>query len=84
MKKFLTAVVGGFVVLINIAGSLWVLYCTLLAFIGGTVWPFGWELGGSFVAGVIWVFLISPLIMTLFYWLTMLFVMPLLAIFGSD
>ena len=70
--------------LMGIASGLYGLYCSVVAFVGGTIWPFGWELEGSFVAGVIWVFLIAPLIMTLFYWLTMLFVMPLLAIFGSD
>jgi len=74
-------VVGGFVTLCAIAVGVFSLYCTYLAFAGGTVPIFGWELEGSFGSGIFWLMFVTPTITTIGYWIAMLIAMPLGAIF---
>jgi hypothetical protein len=56
-------------------------WCTVLAFIGGTAPIFGWELEGSVGQGLLWMFIVTPIITTIGYWASMLVAMPFMAIF---
>lgn len=62
------------------AGSVWLIWCTFVAFTGGTLPLVGWEIGGGFFFGLLWLFVIDPIAMTVAYWVGMLIAMPLLLI----
>lgn len=83
MQDDLHPTVAGFVVLMSVATSIYGLYCTFIAFVGGTIQPLGWELEGSGQGGLVWLVLITPIITTVAYWLTMLIAMPLAAVLRS-
>ena len=76
--------VGLFIGVMAVAASLYGLYCTWIAFFGGTIQPLGWELEGSVSTGLLWFFILTPLIATVVYWMTMLIAMPLAAVFRSE
>jgi len=52
-------------------------YATILAFIGGTLWPVGLEISGGFLTGLVFIFIIDPIIITVFWVGTMIFITPI-------
>ena len=84
MDGELHVVVRGFVNLCALATAAFCLYCTYLAFAGGVVPIFGWELEGSAGAGFTWMLFVTPLITTVGYWVAMIIALPLGAIFKAD
>ena len=60
--------------------SIWLLWCTVVAFTGGTLPLLGWKVDGGFVFGLVWVFLIDPIAMALGYWAGMVIALPLVAV----
>ena len=62
------------------AAAIWLTYATILAFVGGTLWPFGTEFGGSFGFGLTWLFVGDPIAATVLYWAFMLLMIPLVLI----
>lgn len=83
MENDLPVAARGIVSLLALAGAVYSTYATILAFVGGSLWPFGWEIGGSVGLGLVWIFLVDPIVMTVFYWAAMLIAMPVAAIFGG-
>jgi len=53
-------------------------YATILAFIGGTLWPLGLEISGGPETGLLFIFVISPIILGVFFLITMIVVTPIL------
>ena len=60
---------------------LWSTWCTVVAFTGGRLPIVGWHLAGGLDTGLLWVFVLDPILMTLGYWIAALVVMPLSLIF---
>ena len=60
-----------------IASSLFGLWCVGIAFIGGTIPIVGWKLDGGVFTGLLFLFFIEPIIVTIGYWLAMLIALPL-------
>jgi len=60
------------------------LWCTYIAFVGGTMPLIGIETKGSVGFGLVWLFLIDPLVVTVCYWVSILLasavLLPLLGI----
>lgn len=56
-------------------------WCTVIAFAGGTIPIFGWELDGSIGGGFLWMLAVTPIITTIGYWLAIVITLPLGAIF---
>lgn len=70
-------VVKVIVALAAIATMIWATWCTVIAFIGGTMPIIGWETEGSLGFGLLWLFLLEPIAVTVAYWITMIVTMPL-------
>lgn len=67
------AILGGVVFIFNA-------WCTIIAFIGGTIPIIGLDLSGGLFSGLIWLFIVDPIVMTVIYWVGMVFFTPLSAI----
>jgi hypothetical protein len=65
--NYLTKVI---VLLTALASGLFSFYCTIVAFIGGTIWPFGWNMKGGLLTGLLWLFLIDPIVLTVCWWIS--------------
>ena len=57
------------------------IWTTIIAFVGGTMPIIGWETDGGIVTGLIWVVVVDPILMAVFYWATLLVVLPLAFVF---
>jgi hypothetical protein len=68
----------------GLAGVVFTTWCTIIAFVGGTLPVLGWELEGGFGTGTLWVFVIDPIVLTLFYWVALGLAVPLSALFDRD
>jgi hypothetical protein len=66
-----------FMYLIIGASSLYMVWATIIAFIGGRIPIFGFEMRGGIISGLIWVFILDPIIMTIMYWISMIIVLPI-------
>lgn len=77
-------VVGGFVAMIAMAGGAFSLWCTYIAFAGGTLPLLGWKMEGSVGEGLVGLFIVSPIVSMVAYWIAMLIALPLGAIFRSS
>jgi len=71
-KGIATIVVG--------AGVIWTIWCTWVAFVGGSLPLVGWELDGGIVFGLFWLFIVDPFVVTVAYWVSMLIALPLIAL----
>lgn len=49
---------------------------TIIAFVGGTLWPTGIEVEGGVGFGIVWVVVIDPLAATVLYWAFVLLMLP--------
>lgn len=58
-------------------------WMTVIAFIGGTMPIIGLETRGGLVPGLVWLFFIDPIVITLAYWATMVVAVPLALLFGK-
>ena len=67
-------------VIVSVASAIWLTWCTVIAFIGGTLPLIGWEIEGGFFFGLVWLFILDPIAMTVAYWASMLVAIPLIAI----
>ena len=81
MPEDIHPIVSIWVVLFSLASGLFSLYCTYIAFVGGTIPLLGWELDGGAVSGVLWLVFVTPLVSMVAYWIAMLVTLPLIAIF---
>jgi hypothetical protein len=63
-------VLGALAAVIAAATALFALCCTELAFTGGTVPLFGWEMAGNFGDGLFWLLAIDPVVVTGAYWIS--------------
>jgi hypothetical protein len=52
-------------------------WMTIIAFIGGTMPIIGWETDGGITTGLVWLFVVDPLIVTVCAWVTMLVTAPI-------
>lgn len=60
-----------------ITSSVFGLWCVGIAFIGGTLPLIGWELDGGLFTGLLFLFFVEPIIVTIGYWLAMVIALPL-------
>lgn len=60
-----------------VATGIFALWCTVIAFTGGTLPLLGWNMDGGVGAGLLWLFVIDPIVTAVGYWLSMLIVMPI-------
>lgn len=49
---------------------------TIIAFIGGRLWPLPIEVEGGLLFGLLWLFIFDPLAVTVLYWISMLVLAP--------
>ncbi|MDX2819242.1 hypothetical protein PV410_43145 [Streptomyces sp. PA03-5A] len=67
-------------VLAATATGIWGLWCTVIAFIGGTMPILGIQTEGSIIGGVLMLFFGEPIVITLGYWASMIVLLPLVLI----
>ena len=72
----------GLVVLSAVAAGVWGLWCTIVAFVGGTMPIIGYETEGSLGLGLFMLFVGEPLLLTVAYWVSMLVFLPLAMVFS--
>lgn len=65
-----------------IASSIVGLWCVGIAFVGGTLPLVGWELDGGLFTGLLFLFFVEPIIVTVGYWLAMVIALPLQIVLG--
>lgn len=63
-----------------IAAAVFTSWCTVIAFIGGTMPIIGYEAEGGFFSGIFWVFVVDPIVITVVYWIAMVVVLPFAAL----
>ncbi|MFP4514167.1 MAG: hypothetical protein ACLFRV_14580 [Acidimicrobiales bacterium] len=56
-------------------------WMTIIAFVGGTMPIIGWETDGGIGVGLVWMFVVDPIVITVCYWLTMIVVLPIVLLF---
>ena len=81
MDDELHPLVGAVVGLIAFTCGAFSLWCTVVAFAGGTLPLLGWNMKGSVADGVLWLFIATPILSTLGYWAAVIITMPLGVIF---
>jgi hypothetical protein len=62
--------------------GIWVMWCCVIAFVGGTMPIIGLEVEGGLCFGLIWLFVISPIVEVIAYWIVFLPLMVLSALVG--
>ncbi len=67
---------------LGIAAAVWMTWCSVIAFIGGTMPLIGWEVEGGFGFGLLFLVVLQPIFLTLAYWAFMLVMIPLMFLFG--
>ena len=74
--RAVTAILGAAIV----AFSLW---GTVIAFIGGRLPILGSKMNGGVSSGLLWIFILDPIVFTVGYWIVLIIVLPLGAIFPT-
>jgi len=72
-------IIGG---VLSLATAVWMTWCTVIAFIGGTMPIIGWEVEGGLGFGLLFLVVLQPILLTLAYWAFMLVMIPLMLLFG--
>jgi len=67
----------------GLAVVVWATWCTVLAFVGGTMPILGWQTEGGVGEGLLWLFLIEPIVVTVAIWVTSLLVALVATVFGG-
>jgi hypothetical protein len=60
-----------------ITSSVFGLWCVGIAFVGGTLPLVGWDLEGGLFTGLLFLFFVEPILVTIGYWLAMVIALPL-------
>jgi hypothetical protein len=58
-------------------------WMTIIAFVGGTMPIIGWETEGGIGVGLVWLFVVDPIVLTVGWWVTALAVLPIALLFGG-
>lgn len=53
------------------------LWCTIIAFTGGTLPLVGWNIDGGVGTGLLWIFIIDPIVVTVGCWVSTLIALPI-------
>ncbi|GIU84932.1 MAG: hypothetical protein KatS3mg008_1707 [Acidimicrobiales bacterium] len=61
---------------LTVIAEIFMIWCTIIAFVGGRVPIFGWEFEGSVGQGLVWLLFLSPLVGTIVYWAAIVLVAP--------
>lgn len=64
---------------LGVATGVWSTWCTVIAFVGGTMPLIGLETSGGFGLGVLWILIFDPLAITVAYWISMAVLIPIFA-----
>ena len=59
-----------------ITSSVFGLWCVGIAFVGGTLPLIGWDLEGGLFTGLLFLFFVEPILVTIGYWLAMVIALP--------
>lgn len=63
--------------ILGLASAALLTWWTIIAFIGGHLWPTAIEVDGSLGFGLLWLFIIDPLAVTVLYWISAAVMLPL-------
>lgn len=61
----------------GLAAAILLTWWTIVAFVGGTLWPTGIEVEGGLVFGIVWLLFIDPVAATILYWTFALVMLPI-------
>lgn len=67
---------------VAVVAGLWGLWCTVIAFTGGTMPILGVQTDGGVGTGLLMLFFGTPILMTLAYWASMIVLMPIGLLFS--
>ncbi len=56
-------------ILFSIPVLIWLIWCSIIAFVGGTMPIIGLEVEGGLCFGLVWLFLISPIVEAIAYFI---------------
>ena len=61
-------------------------WMTVVAFVGGTMPVIGWQTDGGIGTGLVWLFVVDPVVLTVCYWLALVITVPVAALLdrGGD
>ncbi len=82
-EKGLHPVVQVLTVLLAVAAGVWATWCTIIAFIGGTMPLIGVETDGGLGTGLLCLVILEPIAITVAYWFSMLLLLPLQLLLGA-
>lgn len=69
---------------LGVAGAIVLsIWMTFVAFFGGTMPIIGLETKGGLIPGLVWLFIVDPIVITICYWLTMIVAVPVALLFGG-
>ena len=71
--------IQGLATLTAVATVVFSLWCTVIAFVGGTMPVFHLQTQGSFGFGLLWLCILDPILVTVCYWITLLVLSPFIA-----
>lgn len=75
------ALLGVLASIFGLAAAIWSSWCTVIAFIGGTMPIVGIRVdSGSITGGLLMLFVGEPILITVAYWVGMLIFLPLIAL----
>jgi len=70
-------------ILLAVAAGIWATWCTVIAFIGGTMPLIGVETEGGLGFGLVFLIFLEPIAITIAYWFSILLLMPLQLLLGA-
>ena len=66
----------------GLATGAWLLWCTVIAFVGGHFPLIPFQTSGGIGSGLLWLFIIDPILITVLYWIAIIAFSPLMILFG--
>jgi hypothetical protein len=67
----------GMAIFLSLASGIFALWCTIIAFAGGTLPLLGWKMAGGIGAGLVWLFIVDPILIGICYVVSLVIVVPL-------
>ncbi|QGG94378.1 hypothetical protein [Actinomarinicola tropica] len=80
----LTLAAKGVATLSGIGTVVLTTWMTVVAFVGGTMPIIGWETDGGLATGILWLFVVDPIVVSACWLLTTVVVLPILAVGDSE
>lgn len=68
----------------SLGAAILLAWWTITAFVGGTMPVIGWETDGGVGTGLLWLFVVDPIAMTVLMWASMVVSLPIVALLDRD